>query len=175
MKQIIEELEAWRKERGMFNFELNIKDSIKDEIQEAITALKLNDMDNFAEEVADVSIFCFNGIGQLGMDYTEIPHGYHKTSLECLESLTDNISIQTPVTTCQILLMSISLCKDIVTKAGYDFKKVVLEKIKVLSSRVQDSVQMEEWKLSGAKGKWLKSKEQDKSTLYIADYSSCKL
>lgn len=57
----------------------------------------------------------------------------------------------------------------------YNGKKCMKETIKEISSRQQDSFQKEIWDKNGASGKWLKSKEQPKDTLYVADYSKCKL
>ena len=57
----------------------------------------------------------------------------------------------------------------------YNGKKCMKETIKEISSREQDSFQKEIWDKNGASGKWLKSQEQSKDTLYIANYSKCKL
>jgi hypothetical protein len=57
----------------------------------------------------------------------------------------------------------------------YNGKKCMKETIKEISSRQQDSFQKEIWDKNGASGKWLKSQEQSKDTLYIANYSKCKL
>ena len=57
----------------------------------------------------------------------------------------------------------------------YNGKKCMSETIKEISSRQQDSFQKEIWDKNGASGKWLKSQEQSKDTLYVADYSKCKL
>lgn len=57
----------------------------------------------------------------------------------------------------------------------YNGKKCMKETIKEISSREQDSFQKEIWDKNGASGKWLKSQEQSKDTLYVADYSKCKL
>lgn len=57
----------------------------------------------------------------------------------------------------------------------YNGKKCMKETIKEISSREQDQTQKQEWAKNGASGKWLKSQEQSKDTLYIANYSKCKL
>lgn len=175
MEKIVLSLKNWREERNIVNFGLDIQDNILDEIEEAKEELLNGRIQAFAVEVADVAIFCFNGIGQLGMDYVEHKHGYERISLEALESLCDSMNISLPVATYQKLAMLISLCKDLIESHGYDFKKIVMEKIKVVSSRVQDPSQKLEWEENGVRGKWLKDKNQDKSTIYIADYDSCKL
>ena len=57
----------------------------------------------------------------------------------------------------------------------YDFERVVLEKIKVISSRKQNPQQKEKWKKYGASGRWEKMKDQDKDTLYVGNYGKCKV
>jgi len=46
--------------------------------------------------------------------------------------------------------------------------------LKEISSRVQDPVQAEDWKVNGPSGKWQKDRNQDPSTLYKADYKLAK-
>lgn len=57
----------------------------------------------------------------------------------------------------------------------YNGKKCMKETIKEISSRVQDPLQKEDWAKNGANGKWLKWQEQPKDTLYVANYSKCKI
>ena len=57
---------------------------------------------------------------------------------------------------------------------GYDYLKCLDETIKEISSRKQDPNQKRDWELNGVSGKWQKDLNQDKSTLYKADYNSCK-
>ena len=57
---------------------------------------------------------------------------------------------------------------------GYDNTKTMLETIKEISSRKQDTEQKAKWKDIGASGKWQKDKNQEEETLYTADYESCK-
>lgn len=57
----------------------------------------------------------------------------------------------------------------------YNGKKCMKETIKEISSRDQDPFQKDIWNKNGASGKWQKWQEQPKETLYVADYSKCKL
>lgn len=57
----------------------------------------------------------------------------------------------------------------------YNGKKCMKETIKEISSRNQDKYQKENWFKNGAVGKWQKDSSQDKETLYVANYSKCKL
>lgn len=58
---------------------------------------------------------------------------------------------------------------------GYDNNLTMNETIKEISSRVQNPQQKLEWQENGAVGKWQKWQEQDKDTLYKANYIDCKL
>ena len=61
---------------------------------------------------------------------------------------------------------------------GYNLDLVLKQVVKEISSLKQDPIQQEEWShytKDIPTGKWLKDKAQDPSTLYTADFSSCKL
>lgn len=58
---------------------------------------------------------------------------------------------------------------------GYDADKTLNEVIKEVSSRKQDPDQFIEWQQTKPFGKWKKYANQDKKTLYKADYFKCKL
>jgi chemotaxis protein histidine kinase CheA len=55
---------------------------------------------------------------------------------------------------------------------GYDAEIALSETIKEISSREQDPLQKEDWLSKGYDGtKWQKNRNQDRSTLYVADYT----
>lgn len=58
---------------------------------------------------------------------------------------------------------------------GYDNIKCNNEVFKEINSRKQDPEQAIVWAGIGANGKWQKMKDQPKETLYVANYSKCKL
>ena len=58
---------------------------------------------------------------------------------------------------------------------GYNSDECLSETIDEISSRKQDTEQALKWSMSGYDGeKWKKDSEQDKSTLYVANYKGCK-
>jgi len=59
------------------------------------------------------------------------------------------------------------------SKLDYDIEDVMDETLLEIESRKQNPLQADEWRRKGASGKWLKDKNQDKKTLYTADYSKC--
>ena len=62
-------------------------------------------------------------------------------------------------------------------KLGYNPELCLKQTVKEISSRQQDPNQAATWangqKLPGEK--WLKNRQQDPSTIYTADYSTCRL
>lgn len=63
---------------------------------------------------------------------------------------------------------------------SFDFYQCMLECIKHIDSREQDTLQKEEWNKLRKQGlpiveKWKKNKEQDKSTIYEPNYNSCRV
>ena len=136
MKQIEIQLKNWRESRNIKTFPITIKDDMLKEIEEVRLAIKNNDIENEVEELADVAIFAFNGLGLLNVNYKPTRMSIVPT-LKNLESYINNIKIEMPVQTVNILNIIITMCDELVTAKRYDFKKVVLEKILVLQSRRQ--------------------------------------
>lgn len=174
MKQIENSLNIWRNSRNIKTFPLTIKEDLLKELQEVREAKENLDWNNYVEELADIAIFAFNGLGIIGIVYKSsrmsvIPN------LKSLESYIDNIKIEMPIQTLSILNLIITICEELVTAKQYDFKKVVLEKIKVLNSRQQCPNQKKHWELHGASGKWEKMKDQPKDTLYVGNYGKYKI
>ncbi len=175
MKQIEIQLKNWRESRNIKTFPLTIKDDMLKEIEEVRLAIKNDDIENYVEELADVAIFAFNGLGLLNKSYKPTRMSIVPT-LNNLESYINNIRLEMPVQTVNILNIIITMCDELVTAKRYDFRKVVIEKIKVISSRLQCPIQKEHWKLHGASGKWEKSKRaEDKNLVYVANFGKCKI
>ena len=175
MKQIEIQLKNWRESRNIKDFPLTIKDDLLDELREVREAQQKLDWNNYVEELADIAIFAFNGLGLLSISHKPTRMSIVPT-LNNLESYVNNIKIEMPVQMINILNIIITMCDELVTAKKYDFKKVVMEKILVLQSRRQCHIQKEHWKLHGASGKWEKSKRaEDKNLVYVANFGKCKL
>lgn len=175
MKQIEIQLKNWRDSRNIKTFPTTIKEDMLKEVEEVRSAIKNNDIENQVEELADVAIFAFNGLGLLSISHKPTRMSVVPT-LSNLESYINNIKIEMPVQMVNILNIIITMCDELVTAKKYDFKKVVLEKIKVISSRLQCPIQKEHWKQHGASGKWEKSKRaEDKNRVYVANFGKCRI
>ena len=174
MKQIEIQLKNWRDSRSIKTFPTTIKEDMLKEVEEVRLAIKNNDIENQVEELADVAIFAFNGLGLLSISHKPTRMSVVPT-LNNLESYINNIKIEMPVQMVNILNIIITMCDELVTAKKYDFKKVVLEKILLLNSRRQSIDQEKYWKAHGVNGKWEKDPFQDKDTLYKMNFSRCKL
>lgn len=84
----------------------------------------------------------------------------------------DNIKTNDIIDTIQDIQV---FCVNETELMGYDNLKCNNEVFSEINSRVQNPIQKEQWEKFGAYGKWEKWKEQDKSTLYTANYEVCKL
>ena len=175
MKQIEIQLKNWRESRNIKTFPITIKDDMLNEVEEVRLAIRNNDIENQVEELADVAIFAFNGLGLLNVNYKPARMSIVPT-LKNLESYINNIRVEMPVQIVNILNIIITMCEELVTEKRYDFKKAVLEKILVLQSRSQCPIQKKDWAKNGASGKWEKSKRaEDKKLVYVANFGKCKL
>lgn len=174
MKQIENSLNIWRNSRNIKTFPLTIKEDLLGELEEVKEAVRSLDWNNYCEEIADIAIFALNGLGLLNMSYKPMRMCVVPTLIN-LESYINNISVEMPIQMLNMLNIIITICDELVTAKKYDFKKVVLEKIKVISSRLQCPQQKKEWSKNGASGKWEKHPFQNKDTLYVGNYGKCKV
>lgn len=174
MKIIEKQLSEWRNSRNIKTFPLTIKEDLLSELKEVLQAKQNLDWNNYVEELADISIFAFNGIGLLNISYKKRGFSVEST-LNQLDSYINSIATNNGIQVYTILCTIISMCEELVLKERYDFRKVVLEKIKVISSRQQNKDQKKHWELHGASGKWEKMKDQPKDTLYVGNYGKCKI
>lgn len=174
MKEIEQLLKNWRESRNIKEFPLTIKDDMISELKEVIEAKDKRDWNNYVEEIADISIFAFNGIGLLNRELVRTRMNA-TASLNNIEKYINNIDTRYRIQTLNMLNIIITMCEELVTKEKYDFKQVVLEKIKVISSRKQNENQRKYWEIHGASGKWEKQADQSKETLYVGNYGRCKI
>lgn len=175
MNEIVEELKKWREARNMQDNEFIVEKEVASMIDECKEVLLAETDEHRAEEYCDIAIFAFNGLGLLREHYD----GSFKIEGSCigvmLESLASMLKVKSGWKIATELNYIIALCEFAVNELGYDFQKMMLEKIKVISSREQDPEQAKEWALSGASGKWEKNKAQSKDTLYKPDFESCRI
>lgn len=171
MEQIINELRIWREDRNMQDNEFVLETEVANMLKEVAEALEAKTDEHRAEEICDVAVFAFNGLAYLGEEYR---HLYTEDSsisriAGCLVDILEGRN--------QSFMLNgiIGYCKTFVSSLGYDFEKMMLEKIKVISSREQCPNQAKEWAENGASGKWEKNRLQDKNSLYKPDFESYRL
>lgn len=175
MNEIVEELKKWRDVKNMQNNEFVLEEEVASMLDECKEVLLAKTDEHKAEEYCDVAILAFNGLGLLREHY----EGSFKIVGSCvsilLESLISMLKAKSGWKITTELNYTVQLCEFAVNDLGYDFQKMMLEKIKVISSREQDPKQAKDWALNGASGKWEKNKTQGKDTLYKPDFESCRI
>ena len=174
MQQIENSLNIWRNSRNIKTFPLTIKNDLLQELEEVKEAVRNLDFNNYCEELADIAIFALNGLGLLNTSHKPMRMSVIP-SLNSLEAYINNIRVEMPIQTIGILNIIITMCEELVAAKKYDFKKVVLEKIKVINSRHQCPNQKKHWELHGVSGKREKHPLQNKDTLYVGNYGKCKV
>ena len=175
MFEIVEELRKWREARNMQNDEFIVEEQVAFMLDECKEVLLAKTDEHRAEEYCDIAIFAFNGLGILREDFDGSFRIYGACVGIILESLTSMLKVKKGWKIATELNYIIQLCEYAAKELGYDFKTMMLEKIKVISSREQDPEQAKEWALNGVNGKWERNKLQEKSTIYRPDFDSCRL
>ena len=174
MIEIIEELRRWREARNMQDNEFFVEEQVASMTDECKEVLLADTDEHKAEELCDIAIFAINGLGLLKIEYKQKVTKW--SGLPSIMRALSNILEENSERMAGVELnYIIKFCENTVTELGYDFKKMMMEKIKVISSRMQDPEQAKDWELNGASGKWKKFEGQDKNTLYDANFESCKL
>ena len=181
MQQIINNLADWRKTRNIREVNLKIKDDLMEEYKEALAELQAGNIEKYVVELSDICIFGLNWLGLLRVEYKyskiNAPIGdvVVYSLMQYLEENIDSIRIEHFTGTAFMIKDTVDVCFYLAELQGYDMEKVILEKIKVISSREQDPQQKKDWLKNGAKGKWLKNENQDPDSIYVGDFDTCKV
>ena len=141
---MFEKLQKWREDRNIFSGSYDWKTEIENDI----------------EELFELMGFHKDDIEHLVNDFMD---RYFTPELEP----SDEVKIDAH---CDKIVFSINS----IAQLGYNPKECMDETIMEISSRIQDPAQYEEWNANGKSGKWKKFKDQDKNTLYKANYKKCK-
>ena len=182
MNDILVGLKNWRKKRNMDNKEFVLDVEISNLLEECAEYLRADTNYDRIDALCDISVFSINAISYDHIEGDNV--------LSNCRSIKDELSFKSEEDIYFIIskishmcelkddisheLREILLaCVNSVNSLGYDYKKCMIETIKEISSREQDPKQVKEWKEKGISGKWKKNKNQDKSTLYKANYNSC--
>jgi hypothetical protein len=178
MTKVIDGLKQWRVERNMDNKEFVMDVEISNLLEECAEYLRAKDDYEKIDALCDIVVFSINSYKYLDGDFNQL--------LELDFNIVDNnASIYDVLFLISSFYLNERPHKDnlayiiqttsvVCNSLGFDFDKCMLETIKEISSRNQDPIQKEEWAKNGINGKWQKDKNQDKSTLYKANYESCK-
>lgn len=176
MIKIVEELKKWREDRNMQDNEFVVEIEVASMLDECKEVLLAKTDEHKAEEYCDNAIFAFNGLGLLNLQYERhiVKFGDIAIITECLSAILGKPFSHNGIG--YELNDIIEACKMAVEKLGYDFEKMMIEKIKVLHSRIQSPTQARDWAENGASGKWQKSTfAEHMAMVYKPDFESCRL
>jgi len=172
MIKIVEELKKWREDRNMQDNEFILETEVANMLKEVAEALEAKTDEHRAEEICDVAIFAFNGLAYLGEEYRHLytEGGSISRIAGCLVDILEGRNPSF------MLNGIIGYCKTFISSLDYDFDKMMLEKIKVLHSRIQSPTQARDWAENGASGKWEKSTFPEHiAMVYRPDFESCRI
>jgi NTP pyrophosphatase (non-canonical NTP hydrolase) len=180
----IENLAKWREERQLIKPQWDsIVPSLLEENQELKDAYNNNDYQEIIDAYADHIVFATNLLGQIDKDMFIFPKAEdidnEVKSIEdinlYIKMLSSLIETNQHKLAMYVLKKIIWACKVNIEHLGYNFECVMDETIKEISSRQQEPEQKKRWKENGSNGeKWQKWLQQNKDTLYKANYNNCK-
>jgi len=175
MNDVINGLSNWRKNRNMDNKEFVLDVEVSNLLEECSEFLRADTDYDRIDALCDISVFSINAMKYLEKIVLEEITSYSNSSIGGIITNISNMFSKHLYSYEDSLVRIIKHSMGCVENLGYDYKKCMLETIKEISSREQCPIQAKEWKENGISGKWQKNKNQDKSTLYKANYESCKL
>ncbi len=177
MTEIVEELRKWREVRNMQDNEFIVNEQVAYMLDECKEILLAKTDEHRAEEYCDVAILAFNGLGLMlknhnGIKYIEMDKFCDVSNILLILATVVRKKEDLPL----MIDYIISTCKYSVEELGYDFQKMMLEKIKVLHSRIQSPTQARDWAENGPTGKWEKSTFAEHiAMVYKPDFESCRI
>jgi hypothetical protein len=175
MKTIQQVLKQWRTDRNITEFNMYVVDDINCEIDEAQAETAKAQLLNYIEEIADVAITAINAIGLMGKEYASQQSIKSYYNLDDLRAITSQIRIDIQIQAYLLLCSVISVSMQLIRQSGFNAECVIMQKVKVINSRLQEPKQKEEWLKNGAVGKWQKDPKQDRDTLYVPDFKGCRI
>ena len=177
LKDILDRLEIWRKERGLaksqgFEFDLNTQVSfLTEEITEYLRAKK--DYERI-DALCDLSVFSLNAINGLDNNYddlfSEIYHKAKRVNFYSIANIIDRLPYMfRKGNDIKFNFMDVvEISRWIIEDMGYDYFKCMDETLKEVESR--------KGAFNPESGKWEKFKDEESQKLwYKADYNSCKI
>lgn len=174
MKDIIDRLELWRKERGLdksqgFVFDLDKQVSFLTE--EVTEYLRAKDDYERIDALCDLTVFSINAINCIDNDYSELfgecslrRQKYHIANL--VDTIPYMFKCKSNGKYCFIEI--IEMCKYMIDNMEFNYDLSMNETLLEIESR--------KGRFNNDTGKWEKFKDEDSIKLwYKADYSKCKL
>jgi hypothetical protein len=174
MQDNLIDLEKWRTNRNMSNKEFVLDVEVSNLLEECTEYLRAKNDYERIDALCDIAVFSINAdsyIDFMSPTFDDFAEYSFYEIIGMIASL-ENCSLVGISHTLEIIVLT---SFKIINDMGYDYVRCMRETIKEISSRMQDPIQMKDWAVNGANGKWLKDPNQPESTKYKADYDSCKI
>ena len=139
MIKIVKELKKWREARNMQDDDFVVEEQVAFMLDECKEVLLAKTAEHKAEEYCDIAIFAFNALATLKEEF-DFVHTQKKCDVKNIILICANM-LATNREHKELFLYINATCEYAVKNLGYDFEKMMLEKIKVISSREQDPEQ----------------------------------
>lgn len=167
MKKYQKLLADFRKNHGLGNHLGNIFDNTMKELLEAREENFKGDVLAEVGEFSDIAVYSCNGLAQCGFNPNANPIYRSFTSFNAACSIIAGNATNMLITGDEESFIAIiEACASYIHHLGYDFDLAMEETARKINSRKGE--------LDPVSLKWEKLKSQDKSELYIPDYSKCK-
>ena len=188
MKPLVEIIKLNQTRYGLdFNGPKAIEKLHEEIVKELAPAITLLDVEEIVDALADTIVISVGELTKLGVKPRDLPTritrelSVEQSTLEKLtdklEQLKEAILITDNKTSIVNLLHDISLiAAEGLLELKYQPILVLKQVVKTISSRQQDEAQAQAWASGNRQPgeKWKKMANQDPSTLYEADFSTCK-
>jgi len=177
MNDILNGLSSWRENKNVDNKEFVLDVEVSNLLEECSEFLRADNDNDRIDALCDISVFSINALKYLDRTDIQIYNSFNRYDYNIFDVIVNIGTMNNKNNNDLISTIDeiVTYCFVITTQLKYDYKKCMLETIKEISSREQCPIQARKWKENGISGKWQKNKNQDKSTLYKADYDKCKL
>ena len=188
MKPLVEIIKLNQTRYGLdFNGQKAIEKLHEEIIEEFKPHFESNDIEAMVDDLGDTIVISTGELTKLGVKPRDLPTritrelSVEQSTLEKLtdklEQLKEAILITDNQTVITNLLHDISLiAAEGLLELKYQPILVLKQVVKTISSRLQDPIQAQAWASDNRQPgeKWKKMANQDPSTLYEADFSTCK-
>ena len=175
MLEVYSGLQKFRDDRNLNNMEYYVEVQMGNILSECAEYLHAKCEYEKVDALCDISVFALNALSYLEdnpMIKLPFPQLIVGSPFVTIIRLTVDMY---EYDNKRVLHDILTYCVRLTQELGFNYELCMLETIKEISSRKQDPAQAYKWYVHGVSGKWQKDRGQDPKTLYVADYSKCRV